>query len=177
MKPAQLSKRAGFLLATALTVSLLLVAGPAPVASLPVSSSSSSVHGSEYSYPDRHAPLPQQQQQHKAAPGDHASALPSKSDTLESSPSSSILVSPDLRHPRMLEPVAQGVDQEPPAVPTTHEAAHDGIEPSPSPTPTTPTTPKQPPQPPKPINKNAFRIVNPEPNDVWTSGKVDGAAP
>ncbi|KAF8938229.1 hypothetical protein BGZ47_008665 [Haplosporangium gracile] len=156
MKPVQLSKRAGFLLATALTVSLVLIVGPAPVTSLPVSSSSSasSSHGSDYSYPDRHASPP--------AP---ASAPPSKSDTLVSSPSSSILVSPDSRHPRILVPVAQGVGQEPPAAPITHETAHDGIEPSP-----TPITPKQPP---KPINKNAFRILNPAPNDVWTSGKIE----
>lgn len=158
MKPAQLSKRAGFLLATALTVSLVLVVGPAPVTSLPVSSSSSSssAHGSDYSYPERHAPLLQQQR--RAAPDAHAYAAPSKSDSLGSSPSSSIL-----------EPVAQGADQEPPAGPTTHEAAHDGIEPPPSPKPTAP----KPPQPPQPINKNAFRIVNPEPNEVWTSGKSE----
>ncbi|KAG0322214.1 hypothetical protein BGZ97_008178 [Linnemannia gamsii] len=169
MKPKQLSKRAGFLLASVLTVSLVLVVGPAPVTSLPVSSSS---HGSDYYYPDRHAPAPQHQQYPRAdvAPAPAPAPAPSsKSDPVESPLPSSILVSPvPPRHRRILEPIAQGppVDTTP-----THEdePSHNHNGPSSPP----PTTPAQPPKPPKPLSKNAFRIVNPEPGDVWTSGKPE----
>ncbi|KAG0286752.1 hypothetical protein BGZ96_009201 [Linnemannia gamsii] len=158
MKSKQLSKRAGFLLASVLTISLVLVVGSAPVASLPVSSFSSS-HESDYYYPDRHAPSPSHRQHPRA---DAAPAPSSKSDTPISSLSSSTLVSPVSR--RILEPIAQ----EAPADTTpTHkdEVAHNHNGPS--------SLPAQLPKPLKPINKNAFRIVNPEPGDVWISGKSE----
>ncbi|KAF9119913.1 hypothetical protein BGW39_011809 [Mortierella sp. 14UC] len=177
MKPPQMSKRAGFLLASVLSASLFLAAGPAPVTSIPVgivSSSSSSSHESDYSYPDRHSPsftshaLPTQQRQRRAEPEPApapapAPAPPSKSDA--ASPSS-ILVSDGHHNPAT---VAQGAAQQEPS---------SGTEPTPGPaTPTSPTT-RPPPavKPPaklQPINKNAFRILNPEPGAVWTSGKVE----
>ncbi|KAG0375049.1 hypothetical protein BGX24_009598 [Mortierella sp. AD032] len=158
MRPPQLSNRAGFLLASVFSVSLFLAVGPAPVASIPVgivsSSSSSSSHESDYSYPDRHALPPQQL--HRRAP---APAPPSKSDT--TSPYSTSVSD---GHPAA---VAQDVQQDPPGA---------SLVPAPQPSSTTPTTTTTAPPPPhkanpQPINKNAFRILNPEPGTVWTSGK------
>ncbi|KAF9099025.1 hypothetical protein BGX29_007310 [Mortierella sp. GBA35] len=130
MRPAQLSKRAGFLFASAaLAVSLVvLVVVPAPVVSIPVS------HGSgDYSYPDRHL--------YRRAEDPSPS---SKSDPLPSStPSSpSILVSPAPRHPNKHPDHGNNNGQ--------------GIDPQAQPT-----------------NKNAFKILNPAPGDVWTSGKLE----
>ncbi|KAG0255622.1 hypothetical protein BGZ95_005717 [Linnemannia exigua] len=165
MTPPQLSKRAGFLLASVLSASLFLAVGPAPVVSFPVgivssSSSSSSLHESNYYYPDRHALPPQQLQRRAPAP---APAPPLKSDTAASP--SSALVSDGHHIPAT---VAQGVQQDPPGTSSV-------ITPQPpsTTTTTTTTTPPPPKAEPLPINKNAFRILNPEPGAIWTSGKVE----
>ncbi|KAF9922617.1 hypothetical protein FBU30_007265 [Linnemannia zychae] len=150
MRLSHLSKKTRLVLASVLTVSLILVGGPTPATSVPLSVS----ERSSSNRPDlgRAPSVLSQQQQHRRADDETDAPAPSsKSDN------SSNLVSPSINNPAT-------VAQEPTHIHDDHGQSQPGTE-------STPIIPST--NPPQPLNKNAFRIVNPEPNDVWTSGKIE----